>query len=343
MRDSIIYPFRNWWTFILGNLVMGFLVAILFFNFKNNLINISIGILWSAAISITQWLGHAYLQSQIEKKYSWLEKPLQRFIWTVVSIVCYSLFAFAAIQIIMSFIVMGQSPQETLKQISGNYLLPLVISFFVSILSGAIGFFVNWKKAVLKQEQLRSEMLNYKYEVLKNQINPHFMFNSLNVLSDLVYEDQKLAVQFIHQFSDIYRYVLEKRDVELVPLSEEIEFLEKFIFLLKTRFEEKLDVEIDLLTQSDELVVPLALQLLIENAVKHNEVSSQKPLIVSVVKQDQYISVSNTIQAKNIGETSKKIGLKNLEQQYQYFTDLPVKVIQTSDRFEVKIPILKKL
>lgn len=339
MSKNIISPFHSWWSFILANLGFGAIITFLFFDFDYSFQRTAIATIWGASIFITQWLGHAYIQGAIDKKYDWLDFPAQRFIWTIISIVVYSVTAYAFVQVIMNWIVLGNSPQDTLSVSWSFWLIPIGISFFISVFTGAIGFFKNWKKSELIQEQLKSEMLNYKYESLKNQINPHFMFNSLNVLSELVHEDQNLAVKFIQQFSDMYRYVLESKDYQLRPLNEELEFLEKYIFLLKIRFEDKLNVEIDLPISDTDLIVPIALQLMVENAVKHNEVSSQYPLTIKLYKSENWIVVENKIQLKITKEPSNKIGLKNLEQQYSFF-DKHIEVEKNDANFIVKIPLL---
>ncbi|MFD1551342.1 hypothetical protein DNU06_14230 [Putridiphycobacter roseus] len=340
MKSSILYPFKNWWSFLLANLGLGCIITLLFFNFNFSITRMAIAVVWAAAISITQWLGHAYIQGIINKKYNWLNFPLQRFIWTVISVVLYSVLAYAFVQSIMTWIVVGQSPLVTITQEISYWALPVYISFFISLITGAIGFFVNWKKSELIREQLKTEMLNYKYESLKNQINPHFMFNSLNVLTELVHEDQDLAVKFIQKFSDMYRYVLESKDHDLRPLEEELIFLEKYIFLLKIRFEDKLNVAIDLDATPTDLIVPIALQLIVENAVKHNEVSTLNPLNITIKRIDDTIVIKNKIRLKTDKIHSNKIGLKNLEQQYAFFNK-QIEVKFDSDYFIVKLPILK--
>ena len=340
MKKNIISPFKSWWAFLLANLGMGAIITIVFFNTDNSLSQIVMATLWGATIFISQWLGHAYIQGQIGKKYDWLNYPKERFLWTVISIPLYSVFAYAFVQALMNWIIFGTSPQDTLSFKWSFWLIPITISFIISMLTGAIGFFTNWKKSELMQEQLKSEMLNYKYEALKNQINPHFMFNSLNVLSELVHEDQDLAVKYIHQFSDLYRYVLESKDHELRPLTEEVNFLEKYIFLLKIRFENKLAVNVSLPDIEDELVVPVATQLLVENAVKHNEVSTAFPLTINISKKDGYIIIENKIRPKSTKEPSNKIGLKNLEQQYAYFSKKII-IEASSKTYTVKIPLIK--
>lgn len=341
--NELIEPFDKFWKFLLVNLVIGTVFCTITFDqMFASVTNFTIGVIWSTAIFMSQWLGHSYIQTQIAKKYSWIDKTFQRMALTIISIVVYSVSAFLAVQIIMNLIVFQEVPDYLLNPNFKMLRLPVIISFFVSLIAAAYGFFVSWKASIVEQETLKREMLSYKYEALRNQINPHFMFNSLNVLSDLVYDDQKLAVNFIHQFSDIYRYVLDSREKELVPLEEELDFIEKFIFLLKTRFENKFEVDLDIQVENKDLIVPLALQLLIENAVKHNEVSSANPLKISITRSGNYIVVSNPIKLKKTGDDSKKIGLKNLQQQFSYFTDKELTISTQNNLFTVTLPILKE-
>lgn len=342
MTTAIIHPFKKWWQFILVNFILGFLIT-LFMDNLNTPIKITLGTIWGALIFITQWLGHAYLQIKIAQKYSWLNEPLKRFLFIITEIVVYSIFAYGAVQLLMNYIVFGKIPPYLLSFDLSYWSFPVIISFVIALMISAISFFKSWKNEVLEKEKIKHQMLNYKYEALRNQINPHFMFNSLNVLSDLVYENPKKAENFIHKFSDIYRYVLDSRDKELVPLIDELNFITKYIFLLKTRFEDKLTIDINIKPLPSEMIVPLALQLLIENAVKHNEISSKNKLKITLTKtQNNYIEISNPIQLKNIGETSNLVGLKNLKQQYNFFTDLPVIITQHKNTFIVKLPLIIK-
>ncbi len=338
MRKTIIDPFKKWRHFIIANLTLGLIIA-LFTTNDFSLLDLTFGIIWSTAISVSQWLGHAWLQTQIARRYSWATYPKQRLVLTFISVTLYSILAYAIVQICMHLLVFGSVPKY-LYTVNRFWTIPVLISLFISTLISSIGFFRSWQKSVVKEEQLKREMLNYKYEALKNQINPHFMFNSLNVLSELVYEDQHLAVKYIHQFSDMYRYVLESKDHELRPLKEEIAFLEKYVFLLKIRFEDKLTVNLTLSEMEGQLIVPVALQLLVENAVKHNEVSLMHPLVIDITNDKNYISVKNKIHAKIAIESSNQIGLKNLEQQYAFFNET-IQVEHSRDIFQVKIPILK--
>ncbi len=340
---EFVEPFKNIWQFLLANLLVGVVCCFIFvedpFEFPSKFI---VGSLWGMTIFVTQWLGHSFIQTQISKKYSWIEKPVHRLLLTIVSVVVYSAVAFILVQMLMNYLVFGEAPEYLLRFNIGAWAVPILISFFISLLAAAYGFFISLKNSIIEREVLNGQMLSYKYEALRNQINPHFMFNSLNVLSDLVYEDQATAVKFIHQFSDIYRYVLDSRDKELVPLQEEIDFIEKFIFLLKTRFENKLIVDLDIKAESDELIVPLSLQLLVENAVKHNEISSANPLNIKISRNKDSITMVNPIRLKNVNPDSKQIGLTNLKQQYAYFSERKPEIQTVDNQFLVNFPILKR-
>jgi len=184
-------------------------------------------------------------------------------------------------------------------------------------------------------------MMTYKYDSLRNQINPHFLFNSLNVLSDLVIEDQKLAVKFIRQLSLLYRYVLDSSQKELISVQEEFTFIESYKFLLETRFEKGLEIQLPE-QSNNRWVVPLSVQLLLENAVKHNVVSESKPLSILITYEDDYLIVKNNFQPKETGERSSGKGLDNIIARYHFFTKQPVIITQDSENFTVKIPLLEK-
>jgi len=183
-------------------------------------------------------------------------------------------------------------------------------------------------------------MLSYKYEALQNQINPHFLFNSFNVLSELVFEDQKKAVGFISQLSQLFRYVLDSRDKELVPIQEELEFIQAYSYLLQTTFEDKLIIQQEFKAEEGEMIVPMTLQLLIENCVKHNEISAKQPLTVSITREGGNLRVENNLQAKASGLDSNKTGISNIIQQFSFFTERKLIITETDSLYAVEIPII---
>jgi two-component system LytT family sensor kinase len=328
--------------FIISNLLLGIVIVTLFMRGAlDSFENFLFGLLWAFILSVTQWAGLVLINYFIDLRIKWIEQPVLRSVAGLITLIVYSLFAFVAVQFIMLFIRYNIVPADAWQSISQSIFYPLLISFIISIIFTAIGFFKAWRKALVDAGEMKAEMLAYKYEALRNQLNPHFLFNSFNVLSDLVYSDQKMALKFIQQMSDLFRYVLDSRDKELVLLTEEIEFIRSFIYLLKTRFENKLDIIIDLEVFPDEYIVPMTLQLLVENAVKHNEVSEDFPLIINIRKNNDYLEIENSLRLKPAGEDSKNTGLKNIEQQFSFFTDKLIEIDRSDGKFLVRVPILK--
>jgi two-component system, LytTR family, sensor kinase len=326
----------------IGMLILALLITLQSFgSYRDSLKDFLISYGWALTICLTQWLGNSYFNGLLDKRYSWKDHLVKRTIFGILAIVGYSALAYLAVQFIMFFLVYGSLPEDLLKWSLRSSYIAILISFAVSLIFTAVGFFRNWKDSLLEAERVRAEMLMYKYESLQNQINPHFLFNSFNVLSDLVYEDQQKAVDFIRQMSQLFRYVLDSRDKELVTVREELEFVDSYRYLLQTRFEEKLTIRVNFEAKEQEMIVPMTLQLLIENCVKHNEISTAQPLIVHITRNGEYIKVENNLQAIPAGGDSKKTGLSNIRQQYRYFTDRKIVIAKSRDSFSVEVPLIK--
>lgn len=209
-----------------------------------------------------------------------------------------------------------------------------------------LGFFTHyfidrWKDSLLLAERLEKEKALVQFDNLKNQLNPHFLFNALTSLNSLIFENQPLASQFLQHLSKVYRYVLQNKDKNFVTLETELDFIENYVFLLTTRFNNavaiRIDVRADARTQA---VVPVTLQILIENALKHNIADREKPLTIDILTVGDYLVVSNNLQLRKRVETSNKQGLENLRSLYGFLTQKPVLIEQTGDRFYVKVPLL---
>lgn len=330
-------------SFIIGNMLISFVIMLAFMgNPFSSARLFFIAYSWALAICITQWLGHSYIFHQLDKRISWIETPVTRAVIGLIALIIYSAIAFCLIQFLFFYLVKGQIPDITWKWLLGYVFYPVGISFVITLVFTAIAFFNAWKTSVLNAERLKTEMLAYKYEVLRNQINPHFLFNSFNVLSDLVYEDQDMAVKFIQKLSMLFRYVLESREKELVPLKEEIDFVDSFAYLLQTRFEVKLKITREFEPAPGEMIVPVSIQMLIENAVKHNEVSAAFPLTITISKHDDAVVITNSLKHKSADSESTNVGLNNLEQQFSYFTNRPVRIEKNEQKFAVHLPIIHK-
>ncbi len=203
---------------------------------------------------------------------------------------------------------------------------------------------IKRKEDQLQLEKLKQENTLAQYLNLKSQIEPHFLFNSLSVLSSIIYTDVNLASDFILRLSRILRYVIEKNEFLLVPLNEEITFVENYLFLIQTRFENEIVFEntIDKSIISSCYIPPSSLQLLIENAIKHNKFTTEDPLRIRLFNAEDYLVVSNNLNIRHDVDNSTKLGLENLSGRYSHFCSQPVEIKQTYIDFTVSIPILTK-
>jgi LytS/YehU family sensor histidine kinase len=228
-----------------------------------------------------------------------------------------------------------------IQSFKGGFYMCMSITAIVTLFSYSYNFFKNWKKSVIKEEELKRESIVLQYEALKNQVNPHFLFNSLNVLTSLIEMDKDASVKYVKQLSEVMRYVLEQNSTELVPIDTELKFIDSFIYLLKIRFGESLELSINIKDHAF-LIVPVALQILIENAVKHNEISSDKPLKVEIMDEEDYLIVRNNIQTRNYLPDSNFVGLKSLKFQYEFLSGKQLETDNNGSFFTVKFPKIKQ-
>lgn len=205
----------------------------------------------------------------------------------------------------------------------------------------------KYKVVQIEAEQLKKQSIEARFDALRSQINPHFLFNSLNVLSSLVYRDPDTSARFIEQLSNVYRYLLNNQDQKLIPLREELEFINSYYYLLKMRFQENLNIAHEIPeTKKDYYIAPATLQLLIENAIKHNVVSKKNPLDIKIYIENgkpeiNKIVVENNLQPKPVQEASSKLGLKNIKSRYTFLAGREAVEIITAPNFIVKVPLIK--
>lgn len=223
-----------------------------------------------------------------------------------------------------------------------NYLFAIVITFLVTLSLYSFHFYKAYNENKVKEQKVIAGTASAKFETLKNQIDPHFLFNSLNVLSSLIEENPENAQKFTTSLSKIYRYVLEQKDKELVSIEEELAFAKTYMNLLKMRFENSLTYELPTVFNPESKVEPLSLQLLLENTVKHNIVSEQKPLHINIFIDKDYLCIQNNFQKKEVLQDRQGVGLQNIINRYGIITKRKVLIEQNEQTFTVKIPILTK-
>ena len=223
------------------------------------------------------------------------------------------------------------------------YLGCVIIALIANLFFQAVNFYKQLQTKEVVQQKVIAGTATAKFDALKNQLDPHFLFNSLNVLSSLIEENPNGAQDFTTDLSKVYRYVLEQKNKDLILLDEELKFANYYASLLKMRFEDSLEFEIPQKAINPEArVVPLSLQLLLENCVKHNTVTSARPLKIKIIEKDNELIVTNNFQAKSIVSTSSGVGLMNIKQRYSLLTNQEVTINQSKSEFSVKIPILKE-
>ncbi len=223
-------------------------------------------------------------------------------------------------------------------------VMMVVISLIIIGFHSFIYYFRNWQDAEVTAERLQKENIRAQFEALKHQIEPHFFFNSLSVLTSLVHKDADLATQYIAQLSKIYRYVLEIKDETVVPLFQELDFLNAYIFLMTVRHNDSISFKIELSddTKKYTFVPKSSLQMLAENAVKHNRFSKENPLLVRITEEDDFLRVVNNLNRRELIEGSSGIGLENIKRRYELISEKGIEIEENSFTFCVKLPKLKK-
>src|SRR5574343_301134 len=203
--------------------------------------------------------------------------------------------------------------------LSISITIGLLVSLILMAVETGLFFFREWKESLVQVEKYKTESAQANLENLKNQVNPHFLFNNLSVLSSLVYKDQEKAVDFINQLSKVYRYLLDNKSNELISLEEELKFISSYAYLLNIRYSPNLTIDMQISEDKKKLLLPpLTIQLLLENVIKHNIISNEAPLTISLKSEDDNLVISNRINLRLSIEPSSKTGLKNIKVRYSY-------------------------
>ena len=275
----------------------------------------------------------------LDKRYPFERNIYRRiFLQFLITFVVLILFRLANYNWLMKMMPFKMSKELWYSSFAVNLFMVLSVILFIF----GFHFFRQWKEQKLLAAELEKEKALVQYDNLKNQLNPHFLFNTLSSLNSLIYENPQLASEFLQQLSKVYRYVLENKEKNLVTIETEIAFVKHYVQLLKARFEEGIEVTFDV--HEPEIakgIAPVTLQLLIENAIKHNTTQKSSPLNIRIFSEDNFLVVQNQLQKKQVIETSNGQGLENLKNLYHYLGDRPVTIDETHDLFTVKIPMLE--
>ena len=316
--------------------------------------NVLITFLVSAMYSYGIGFGNGVINAFLDKKWDWLEQTNLRVYFGIIATILYTIPVVLGIDYLTFVVFQKMNPSEFFNErMLWVHLFYIILSLGVSTFMHARSFMAKWKNASkieVTQQKIIAGTASAKFESLKNQIDPHFLFNSLNVLSSLIEENPDNAQKFTTSLSKIYRYVLEQKDKELISVEEELAFAKTYMNLLKMRFENSLFYELpsqedwiaSSLAMTEAKVVPLSLQLLLENTVKHNVVSEQRPLHIRIFIEGDYLVIENDYQKKEVLQDRQGVGLQNIINRYGIITNRKVLIAQNEKTFSVKIPILTK-
>lgn len=285
------------------------------------------------------WEGNRWLLFKQRENMTWFGNPVRKLTMLVAANVFYTApVTVALISFWYRFSGIGPIDWGVVQLVA---LANVICVIFVTHAYETVFLIKERQTDLLAFEQLERARIESELEILKSQIDPHFMFNSLNTLSYLIEHDQERALQFNESLSDVYRYILMNKQKELVTLQEEITFANNYFVLVQIRFGLGVKLSMEAGTNlEDKLLAPISLQLLLENAVKHNEFTEERPLRITLVVREGWVQVSNNVQPKVVRDSSR-IGLRNLQERYRLLMGKEVVVEQSEAEFTVKLPYLQ--
>jgi sensor histidine kinase YesM len=302
---------------------------------------LKLGYLYTIAIAFVIWEGNRYLLFTLRSYFDWFNKPVRKILALLFVIPFYTV-PISVLLLVGWYHIFAKGIVDWNVVYLSTLIILICVLFIVHVYE-TVFLVKEAESEKIKKEQLERAKAEAELEALKNQIDPHFVFNSLNTLSHLIENNTEKAKQFNESLADVYRYILQNKSRDLVLLGEEINFLRDYFSLLKIRFEKavQMDILIDEQLLNGCLIPPISLQILIENAIKHNEFSGTTPLIIIIELKNDELVVRNEVKRKTLPKASSKIGLQNLNERYKLITNKEISVNQNSKDFIVNLPVLK--
>jgi len=323
---------------LIGIIIIAFIThplmsEIRFREFINSPIDMALSLLWTG----TYWIALRTIMIWLRKKYNDINDTLKRLLICVAVVVAAAPIISFLLGAFCAHIIGYDIPINAVNK----YVLIYILVFGILAFYEAVFYFHQYRKAIQETERLKTIQVQSQLENLRNQISPHFLFNSLNTLMNLIPKDQDRAMNYLSKLSKFYRYTVSNQDESLVPLTTEIQNSKTFADLLKERFGENISINFDCDLGSGKKILPLSLQLLIENAVKHNIVSKSKPLHIEIYcTDDGYLQIKNNLQRKIQAVTSTGVGLDNIKKRFAFLTDREVIITETKEHYLVSLPLI---
>lgn len=294
---------------------------------------------WVLVIALLLWFGNRMLTARLDKQLPWSRFGNWRFFIQLILGLAYLLFLVNTIYYGIKISLTDDPPtaeQLIVMNVWGAAIFIPIYSLYFSL-----HFLRHWRNSELAVEKSQKERMRSQLDSLKNHLDPHFLFNNLNILSSLIDKDKQSSKVFIEKFAEVYRALLNTKSDDLIPLTDELGFIQAYMYLMHVRFENHIVFNASIETDTHQkLIPPLTLQMLIENAIKHNLITEEKPLQIDVVTQGNYLIVRNTLFPAKLSESTGGSGLENIRQRYAHFSDQPVIIQKNDQQFEVHIPLL---
>jgi sensor histidine kinase YesM len=330
--------------FLVVNIV--FLIILLFIDngFTNGLINIKRGFYYisSFVLFISIWETNDYLIRKAKKKKIvnelFIHGKILLITVLVLIVISGSIYYVWLFEINIFYNIEKEEPVSVFK-------IDMLRAFGLTVVFAGLNQFFwissDKKKLELSILALQKEVINSKYSSLKSQISPHFLFNSLNTLTSLIYEDRDLASDFVSGLASCYRYILDNKEEDLVTLDKEMQFLDSFIFMMKVRHNEAITIHTDIDKRYLSKLIPtLSIQMLVENALKHNYYSKEKPIKIEIYIDHNRILIINNLKKRLDSQESTQLGLKNIKNRYAFYTKEEVIIENSNHTFKVSMPLL---
>ena len=311
------------------------------YDFKS-ILDVIAGTSFGISIGMVMMYGHRYIGKEIRKHTSWLKSPVKTIFITVASGALFTMVA----TVVLNFIFFVLILQVPFDQFSRPNWFGIKIAFWMYLISmiitHTIVFYMRWKNVVIEQEKQKTESLKLRFESLRNHVNPHFLFNSLSTLTYLIEVDKDKAIEFTNHLSETYRYIVETKEMDLINLDEEMAFVASYLRLQSIRYGQLVEVS-NSITHSDSYqVIPVSVQMLIENIFKHNVISRESKIIIDLWIENEFLYVKNNSNPKNDSDDRTPTGLANIRARYKYLSNHECVFGKQGNDFVVAIPLLKK-
>lgn len=333
-------------AFFVGSLIFVVLgiVQYLLGNFDYTGKELLIAFLYNQLYSVILYMANATLILYLLRRYGNTIFQQRNLIRSVLGGIIVTIIGLFFIRVITEVIIDGKPFFQFISEENFNYYK---VGFIISMVVISIFYLFHYyrfrQESKVKEQKFIAKTASAQFDALKNQLDPHFLFNSLNVLTSLIEENPEAATRFTTSLSKVYRYVLEQKNKDLITIDEELKFAKLYMSLINMRFEDSIVFTVpDAVSNPDAKVVPLSLQLLLENAVKHNQVTPERKLHITIFEQDGNLIIKNNVQPKKVVKESSGVGLQNIRQRYALLTDKPVSIKETALEFQVAIPMLTK-